>query len=189
MFYSLQGEGFHTGTAAVFIRFSGCNLKCSFCDTIHKNGKELSEDEIVDFVSKFPCNLVVITGGEPAMQLNESLVNKLHEIGKYVAVETNGTKKLPNNVDWVTVSPKESFVGTVGKVILNKANEIKVVFDTEKIIPDPTYGISADHYYIQPCDTGDFKKNKENIEFCINFIKQNPKWKLSIQTQKILNVQ
>jgi organic radical activating enzyme len=187
MFYSIQGEGYFTGNAAVFIRLSGCNIRCPFCDTRHIDYCELIEEKIVDFASKYPSRLVVITGGEPSLQLTDSFVDKLHEIGKFVAVETNGTRQLPHNVDWITVSPKQAFVGDAGKILLKSANEVKVVFDAVHEIND--YDICAEHYYIQPCDTGNFDKNKEIVNNCITFIKQNPKWKLSLQTQKILNVQ
>ena len=188
MFYSIQGEGYHTGTPALFIRLSGCNLKCPFCDTDHKGYDEMDEDEIAQFASKFEASLCVITGGEPALQLTETLVDYLHSVGCYVAVETNGTLPLPKNVDWVTVSPKQSYVGAKGKVVLDHVDELKVVFDAENPIEDPTFGIKADHYYVQPCDTKDPQKNEKNIEYCINFVKQNPLWKISLQTQKILNV-
>lgn len=187
IFYSIQGEGYHTGTAATFVRFSGCNLKCPFCDTDFSDYNDFSEDEIVDFVKKYPSKLVVITGGEPSLQLTYSLVEKLHDIGKYVCVETNGTRTLPENVDWITVSPKTAYVKNSGNVVLKNANEVKVVFDNVTEISD--YNINAEHYYVQPCDTGDLKKNECIIEKCINFIKDNPKWKLSLQTHKILNVQ
>lgn len=186
IFYSLQGEGYHTGTPATFIRFSGCNLKCPFCDTDFSEYTEMSEDEIVEEVCKNPATLVVITGGEPSLQLTFSLVDKLHLAKKYVAVETNGTKKLPQNVDWITISPKQTYVGEIGASIYNFADEVKVVFDGEHEISD--YNINADLYYIQPCDTSDEEKNKEIINRCVEYIKTNPKWKLSLQTQKILNV-
>ena len=189
MFYSIQGEGYYTGTPAVFIRLSGCNLACAFCDTKHQHGTDISEDAIADYASKFPASLVVITGGEPSLQLTESLVDKLHKSGKFVAIETNGTRTLPKNIDWITVSPKESYLGNAAKVIIKHADEVKVVFDVNTPIKDPTFGIVADHYYVQPCDTGYIKKNQENINFCINFVKNNPLWKISLQTQKILNVQ
>lgn len=189
MFYSIQGEGYYTGTPAVFIRLSGCNLACPFCDTEHGKGVDMTEDEIADFAAKYNASLVVITGGEPTLQLTESLVDKLHKLGKYVAIETNGTHTIPANVDWITVSPKETYVGNIGKVMIRKANEVKVVFDSKKPIKDPTFGIMADHYYAQPCDTGFIRPNKENMNYCIDFVKNNPLWKISIQTQKILNVQ
>lgn len=187
MFYSVQGEGFFTGNAAVFVRFSGCNLRCPFCDTLHQQSTDISEDEIVNFAYQYPSKLVVMTGGEPSLQLTESLVDKLKKIGKFVAVETNGTRELPCNVDWITLSPKTEYVDKKGCVVLNKANEVKVVFDGQHEIN--SYGVECQHYYIQPCDTGDSVKNKEIVNKCINFIKENPQWKLSLQTQKILNVQ
>lgn len=187
IFYSLQGEGYHTGIPASFIRFSGCNLKCPFCDTDFKSWKEMSEEDIVDAVKDNPSSLVVVTGGEPALQITSSLVDKLHNSGKYVAVETNGTKVLPDNVDWITMSPKIPFLRGCAALAYNHANEIKVVFDGVHDIDD--YGIHAEFYYLQPCDTGLEDKNREIINECVKFIKKNPKWRLSLQTQKILNVQ
>lgn len=186
IFYSLQGEGYHTGTPATFVRFSGCNLKCPFCDTDFKEYTEMTEDEIVAEVCKNPSRMVVITGGEPSLQLTFSLIDKLHQAKKYVAVETNGTKKLPQNVDWITVSPKQAYIGAAGQPIYHNADEVKVVFDGVHEVSD--YNINADLYYVQPCDTGDETKNKEIINECVEFVKKNPKWKLSLQTQKILNV-
>lgn len=188
MFYSVQGEGYFTGTPAIFIRFSGCNLKCPFCDTKHQYFWEVTEEEIVTFASKHPAELVVITGGEPSLQLKFSLVRKLHEIDKFVAVETNGTNPLPENVDWVTVSPKLPYIKQQCELAIKTANELKVVFDTRTPIEDPTFGIAAEHYFVQPCDTYNEKQNKENIRYCVEFVKQNPNWSISLQTQKILNV-
>lgn len=188
IFYSLQGEGYWTGTPAVFIRFSGCNLKCPFCDTNHQPYVEMTEEEIMDEVKKYPADLVVITGGEPALQLNNKMVELLHNAEKTVAVETNGTKELPKWVDWITVSPKELYVGKAGKVILTSADEVKIVLDDKVQHEDPTYGVRADWYFVQPCDTGDKERNKAIMQQCVEFIKKNPKWRLSLQTQKILNV-
>jgi len=186
IFYSIQGEGFHTGTPATFVRFSGCNLKCPFCDTDFKHSVEMSEEDIVDAVRENPSIFVVVTGGEPALQLTYSLVDKLHKAGKYVAVETNGTIKLPRNVDWITVSPKKSYLGDIAEPEYKFADEVKVVFDGKHEVCD--YGIIASCYYLQPCDTGNEEGNREITEKCVEFIKKNPKWKLSLQTQKILNV-
>lgn len=186
IFYSLQGEGFHTGTPATFVRLSGCNLKCPFCDTDFKEYTEMTEVEIVEEVCKNPASLVVITGGEPSLQLTYSLVDRLHEAGKIVAVETNGTKHLPYNVDWVTFSPKIAFVGKTGMSVLERANEVKVVFDGEHSISD--YGVASRWHFLQPCDTGDKARNDEIVKQCVEFIKKNPKWRMSLQTHKILNV-
>lgn len=123
IFYSLQGEGFYSGTPAVFIRFSGCNLKCSFCDTQHDDYADMTEDEIMYEVSKYPACHIVITGGEPALQITASLVGRLHAAGKYVQMETNGTSRLPADcgVDWITCSPKYR------PVRLEHIDELKVI--------------------------------------------------------------
>lgn len=191
IFYSLQGEGFYTGRAAVFIRLSGCNLKCPFCDTDFSDYKEMSEEEIVDTVCglSIKCGFVVITGGEPTLQDCTYLIDLLHQNGYYVAMETNGTRKPPYNVNWLTVSPKSSYVGNVGKLYVKECDELKVVAGENITANDFLNVILAEHYFIQPCDTGDANENKKIIENCVNFIKLNPKWKLSLQTQKILNVQ
>lgn len=188
IFYSLQGEGYYTGTAAVFVRLSGCNLKCPFCDTDFTQYTDMTEEQIVDAVCKLSteCQLVVITGGEPTLQDCTLLIDLLHQNNYKVAMESNGTRKPPFNVDWLTISPKQAFVGTTGQPNVVEANEVKVVFDNIHCITD--YGIDAQYYYVQPCDTGNDTVNKEIIEHCVEFIKKNPKWKLSLQTQKILNV-
>ena len=187
IFYSIQGEGYHTGTAAVFVRLSGCNLKCPFCDTNHQEGFEMTEEDIVSEVIKHPTSLVVITGGEPSLQLTDSLVDKLHSFMRFVAVETNGTRPLPENVDWITVSPKKSHVKG-GDVVLKKADEIKLVATMDTDSTDLVCCTSATHLFIQPCDTGDDTENRRIIEHCIELVKRYPEWRLSLQTQKILNV-
>lgn len=186
IFYSLQGEGYHTGTAAIFIRFSGCNLKCPFCDTIHQDGQMYSAEEIVAQIEEYPSNFVVLTGGEPTLQADEQLVALLHEWGYFVAMETNGTKFPPSNVDWVTLSPKDLFCHNA-QPVLSRTDEIKVVYNGKVFNEYPE--IRAKYRYIQPCDTGDEEKNKEITNQVVEFIKNNPQWKLSLQTQKILKVQ
>ena len=193
IFYSLQGEGFNTGTPAVFIRFSGCNLQCPFCDTQHQDGKEMTEGDIIEEVAHYKANLVVVTGGEPALQLTESLVEMLHFLGKTVAVETNGTIELPKNVDWITLSPKDAFLGEKATPILKNADELKLIFD-ENLCRDASQCVSkyahikVNHRFLQPCDTGDTEKNKEIIKKTIEFCKEHPEWRLSLQTHKILNI-
>ena len=188
IFYSIQGEGAHSGEAAIFVRLSGCNLRCPFCDTEHQPYQDLTEDEICAEIAKYPASLVVITGGEPTLQLTRSLVDKIHDLGKMVAIETNGTREVPRNVDWVTVSPKAPFVGEIGKPIIKTAQEVKIVLDDLHTYDDPTFGIVAARYFVQPCDTGDKAKNADILYRCIEFIKENPTWRLSLQTQKIINV-
>ena len=187
IFYSLQGEGFNTGTPAVFIRFSGCNLQCPFCDTQHQDGKEMTEGDIIEEVAHYKANLVVVTGGEPALQLTESLVEMLHFLGKTVAVETNGTVELPKNVDWITLSPKDAFLGEKAMPVLREADELKIVYDGENE-PKLYENIKINHRFLQPCDTGDTEKNKEIIKKTIEFCKEHPEWRLSLQIHKILNI-
>lgn len=188
IFYSIQGEGYNTGRAAVFIRLSGCNLKCPFCDTDFTNYTEMTQTEIVDEVLRqgAGCRLVVITGGEPTLYDCTALIDELHQNDFEVAMESNGTRKAPFNVDYLTISPKMSFVGEKGKPVVQSCFELKLIYDG-KITPS-LFGIKAKHYYLQPCDTGDVEENRRIQDECIDFIKKNPKWKLSLQTQKILRV-
>lgn len=188
IFYSIQGEGANSGCAAIFIRFSGCNLRCDFCDTEHQSYQDLTEEEIMQQISEYPAELVIITGGEPTLQLTTSLVDKLHKAGKTVAIETNGTRPVPRNVDWITVSPKSAFLGDVATPVIKTAQEVKIVLDDIHTYDDPTFGITATHYFVQPCDTANETRNRNIINRCIQFVKQNPSWKLSLQTQKILKV-
>ncbi len=184
IFYSLQGEGRFTGTPAVLIRFSGCNLACPFCDTDFKDFKEMSEEEIIDEIGKYPTNHIVITGGEPLLQLTASLVDKLHEAGKFVQVETNGTQPAPEgcDIDWITCSPKYR------PVILDRIDELKVVYKNKLQDMDKFSRIEAKVYSLQPCDTGNKEDNarllKETIDFCL----AHPKWHLSLQTHKIADI-
>ena len=190
IFYSLQGEGRWTGRPAVFIRFSGCNLKCPFCDTDFSKWQEMTEWEIMQQVQQeAPVKkglMVVLTGGEPTIQNLDKLVRLLHEEGYYIAIETNGTGRIPAGIDWVTISPKDAFVGAKGATVIKTCNELKVVF--EGIAPKVDLMMKADYYYLQPCDKGDAQLNEAITQQCVEFIKQNPKWQLSIQTQKILKV-
>lgn len=189
IFYSLQGEGYYTGTPAVFVRLSGCNLKCPFCDTDFSKHTDMTEEEIVDKVCQLSidCHFVVITGGEPTLQDTTLLIDMLHQNGYKVAMESNGTHKPPFNIDWLTISPKQPFLKQGGELVVKKCNELKLVYDG--IITPQTFGVKADYYYLQPCDTGDTMCNNEIVNQVVNYIKTNPIWKLSLQTQKILKVQ
>lgn len=185
IFCSIQGEGYHTGTPAIFIRFSGCNLRCPFCDTKHEEGQRMSDEEIIEKIKDYKPSLVVLTGGEPSLFIDESFVEKLHAIGKYVAIETNGTHKVPSNIDWITCSPKSDFCDKAD-VVVERCDELKVVYTYQNI--DKWLDIEALYYYLQPCDTKDEQKNKEMISSVVEKCIDNPKWRISLQTQKILNV-
>lgn len=189
IFHSLQGEGYNSGTPAVFIRFSGCNLQCPFCDTQHESGTEMTEQEVVEAVKHLaPCSsLVVITGGEPALQLTASLVDALHEIGKRVAVETNGTLPLPPNVDWITLSPKSAWLGDEAMPVLTRADELKVLYDGSHD-PSAFDFIAATYRFLQPIDTGDANRNATLMQQAADYCLQHPQWRLSLQIHKILNI-
>lgn len=187
IFYSIQGEGRFTGTPAIFIRFAGCNLACDFCDTDHEPHEVLSEEDIMQRIAAYPAAHVVLTGGEPTLQLTSSLLDKLHAAGKFVQIETNGTVALKDGleslIDWITCSPKHK------DVRIRRIDELKVVYQGQDM--SRYAGLQPTHpecRYLQPCDVKDCVANKENLNKTIDYIKANPKWKLSIQTQKILNV-
>lgn len=176
IFESLQGEGFHTGTPAVFVRFSGCNLACPFCDTDHRVFTEMTDEEIADATAQFKSELVVLTGGEPGLQVSERLVELLHAKGKRVAIETNGTCQLPAGIDWITVSPKDG-----SAPVLTTANEVKVVFQDGIDIEKWRTAIKADHYFLQPCSC-------KNTAETISYIMEHPQWRLSVQVHKYLGI-
>ena len=195
IFYSLQGEGHYTGTPAVFVRFAGCNLRCWFCDTDFEKGVEMSEDEIVETVLQYPTRYVVITGGEPTLQITASLCDKLHAHGLYLMMETNGTRPLPEGcqIDWITCSPKlidvEEGKRKIATIRLRHIDELKVVFEDSPTQDMSLYEqIPATEYRLQPCDTQDPLCNQAILNKTIKYILQHPKWKLSLQTHKILNV-
>lgn len=236
IFYSLQGEGRNTGRAAVFIRFAGCNLRCPFCDTEFDSYREVSAEEIIteaeaavggvddtgrthDTGGKtaghtFP--LVVLTGGEPTLQVDEAFVDLLHQHGYEVAMESNGTRPAPKNLDWLTVSPKDHGLTRLDlshdstRLDLKLPNEIKIVFDentnpeailselyrvepwpeSNHVKPWPSNSSRLKPWlYLQPCDTGDAERNKAITQACVEYIKQHPQWRLSLQTHKLIDIE
>lgn len=193
IFYSLQGEGQHAGTAAVFIRLSGCNLKCPFCDTDFHTYKEMTAQEIAEAVNKLSeSSMIVITGGEPSIQLDDNLIYFLRHrsvLPRYIAVETNGTGKLPDDIDWVTLSPKSQWQKK--PIILKEVSEIKTVMDEDTLAVDLLRMQEAYPNalcFVQPCDTDNKEKNETIIKRCVDFVKDYPQWRLSLQQQKILNI-
>ena len=189
IFLSLQGEGYHTGQAAVFVRFSGCNLRCPFCDTDFGTYSEMTAAEIVEEVQRLsddPRVLIILTGGEPSLQVDDALVAALRTTGKRLCIETNGTHSLPAGIDWITCSPKE---GT--RVILPRADELKVVYlphtpaasscTPSQDIEHWAKQIPATHLYLQPCSC-------QNTAEVIDYILRHPQWHLSLQTHKYLNI-
>ena len=186
IFYSLQGEGRNTGRAAIFIRFSGCNLRCPFCDTDFHDYTEMSDEDIVNAIAPYETRLVVLTGGEPTLQADAPFIALLHSHGYEVAMETNGTQPLPEGLDWSTVSPKALFTGAPGRPVVTRCNELKCIFDHTGRVED--FGIKADYYYLQPCDTGHPQADKQTLQACIQYILRHPKRQLSLQTHKLIGV-
>lgn len=175
IFYSLQGEGYHTGTPAVFIRFAGCNLKCTFCDTQHEKGTEMSDEEILAEVLKYPASMVILTGGEPGLWIDDALVDLLHRAERYVCIETNGTRPLPERIDWVTCSPKRG-----ATLQLKRMDEVKVVYEGQAL--DEYEQLPARHFFLQPCSGA-------NIPETVECVMRHPRWRLSLQTHKLIDIQ
>jgi len=198
IFYSLQGEGHNSGRAAVFIRFAGCNLRCSFCDTDFDSYREMTDGQILEAIAVYPARFVVLTGGEPTLQVDEAFVGLLHDKGYEVAMESNGLRPAPSNIDWLTVSPKgcipEHFLGKA-KQRVRMPDEIKIVFEDEtsfenlvKDLPlllEEAVGMRP-FLYIQPCDTGHQQRNALVVQACIDYVKRHPEWRLSLQTHKLV---
>ena len=186
IFYSIQGEGKHTGMPAVFLRLAGCSMGCDFCDTKYafSDGKEMNSLQILVALAQFPCKTVVITGGEPAEQDLPSLISALKSAGHIVHLETNGAKDCDvSKADFVCVSPKKY----VAKEMLAKADIIKLVVtpktDLEDLQKYYLYENEKTQIYLQP------EGNKqENIDLCVKLIKQHPSARLSVQLHKLINV-
>lgn len=193
IFYSLQGEGRWTGTPSVFVRFSGCNLKCDFCDTDHVDGVEMTARQIVERVRGAVSGLslfaevtdgihVVLTGGEPGLQVTDELIGLLHDDGWFVQIETNGTCRLPEGIDWVTCSPKGG-----GMPVAEHVDELKVVFDGRRDVSEYE-GLDAKVFSLQPMDVGDEAENVLIRERTVLYCMEHPLWHLSLQTHKLLGI-
>ena len=181
IFYSLQGEGFHTGRAAIFVRMSGCNLHCAFCDTDYSAFTLQTADQIAERVFAYstdPKTLIVLTGGEPSLQADAVLIDALHRHGQTIAIETNGTHPLPEGIDWVTISPKAG-----ATVVLTQVNEVKVVLTAETLpdLPQWLKRYPKAHHYLQPC-------SQQNTDETVAYILSHPAWRLSLQTHKYIHI-
>ena len=202
-YFTIQGEGFHTGRSAVFVRFAGCNLwsghekdrakaLCKFCDTDFVGidgpggGKFATASKLADHIlSKWPKGtntepFVVCTGGEPLLQIDSELVEALHDNKFEIAIETNGTIKPPQGIDWICVSPKAE-----SDVLINKGDELKLVYPQKGAEPSKYEHLEFDYFSLQPMDSDQLEENtKKTIEYC----NQHPLWRLSLQTHKFLGI-
>jgi 7-carboxy-7-deazaguanine synthase len=202
IFYTLQGEGANAGSAAVFCRFAGCNLwsgreqdrataTCQFCDTdfVGTDGtgggkfataKDLASAVVDAWTGGADNRLVVLTGGEPALQVDAALVEALHNEGFRIAIETNGTLPVVEGVDWICVSPK---AGTT--VVQTKGDELKLVYPQAGLMPDSVKAYTFAHRFLQPMDGPD---QDRNTEAAVRFCKSHPEWRLSLQTHKLIGI-
>ena len=203
LYYTLQGEGAHTGRPAVFCRFTGCNLWsgreedrhkaiCQFCDTDFwgmdgENGGRYEAEILAKKVKAlWPENItgsqpyVVCTGGEPLLQLDEELIEAFHQQGFEVAVETNGTIEAPKGLDWICMSPKANT-----EILLTAGNELKLIYPQEGAEPTLYEHLDFEHFYLQPMDSREIIENtKLTLEYCL----KHPRWRLSLQTHKWLEI-
>jgi 7-carboxy-7-deazaguanine synthase len=180
IFYSLQGEGIRTGTPNIFVRFSYCNLSCSFCDTPYNDvNMELGLEQLIEQIGSYPCKNIIFTGGEPTLQLDNELLAVLKEKGYYLAIESNGILQVPVLIDYVCVSPKSK------KFSQLEGDELKFVLKEGDKLPDRTGNFK--HYLISP-EMNYSTPNMKNINYCIELIKNNPEWRLSTQSHKFLNI-
>ena len=203
IFYTLQGEGAQAGLPAVFLRFSGCNLwtgreadrstaVCQFCDTDFVGTDGVNGDKFADAASlaakvaslwpqpSHDHRLVVCTGGEPLLQLDESAIHALHQHGFRIAVETNGTVKAPEGIDWICVSPKSD-----APLNQTSGQELKLVFPQSKARPELFEALDFDHFLLQPMDND---QQADNTRAAIQYCLDHPQWRLSLQTHKIIGI-
>jgi 7-carboxy-7-deazaguanine synthase (Cx14CxxC type) len=202
LFLTLQGEGAQTGMRAVFCRFAGCNLwtgreadrakaVCQFCDTDfvgtdgEGGGKFASAEALADAVlaawgPSETNRLVVCTGGEPLLQLDAPLIDALHARGFRIAVESNGTVEAPPGIDWLCISPKAG-----AETVQRAGDELKLVFPQPALMPDAVEGWDFAHFFVQPMDG---PAQAENIRAAIDWCLRNPKWRLSLQTHKVVGI-
>ncbi len=202
IFKTLQGEGAHSGRAAVFCRFAGCNLWsgreqdrataiCSFCDTDFVGidgtggGRFGDADALADAVEREwqggqDGRYVVLTGGEPLLQVDTALVDALHARGFEIGVETNGTQDAPAGLDWICVSPKSD-----APVKLTRGHELKLVYPQPKAPPEAFAGLDFDHFFLQPMDSSDADAN---LAATIKYCTENPRWRLSLQSHKMIGI-
>jgi 7-carboxy-7-deazaguanine synthase len=203
IFYSLQGEGAQVGRPAVFCRLAGCNLwsgreedrstaVCRFCDTDFVGGDGLgggrfeSATQLATAIwAQWPqgsveAPFVVLTGGEPTLQVDEPLLQALHALRCRVAIETNGTRQLPNGLDWVCVSPKART-----QLQVTRGNELKLVFPQLEVRPTEFESLAFEHWFLQPMDG---PKLEENTKAVLRYCLDHPKWRMSLQTHKLLGV-
>ncbi|HHW7569478.1 TPA: 7-carboxy-7-deazaguanine synthase QueE [Mannheimia haemolytica] len=194
IFESLQGEGFNTGMPAIFVRFGKCNLTCPWCDTNYNQFEQWTLSDILAKVRDYSAKNVIITGGEPTIQPNLSLLlNQLKKEGYFLAIETNGLKEVPAQIDYIATSPKRMYQEKYQRRCIEFANEVRIVVDGEVqgFCEQIESQIKAEHYYLSPCEVEGKMNLLETITQLglLNQRSNKPKWQLSIQTHKIVGIE
>ena len=189
IFHSVQGEAFHAGVPHVFIRFGNCNLRCEWCDTDFLTYDEMELENIVQKVLSYNCKRVIFTGGEPCLQDLDSIGKALKQYGINLSVETNGTIKVPEIIDWICVSPKDQLYPDVG-IKQRVGDELKVVYCGQDLALYDELKEGFDHLFIQPCyfENESVEWNGKNFAQTENLVKENQDWRLSLQTHKWMGV-
>lgn len=186
IFYSLQGEGGRVGEPSIFIRLTKCNLACSFCDTDFAEGDEMSVAEILEAIKAFETKWIIWTGGEPTIQLNDEILIVFREAGYKQAIETNGTRRVPSLIDYITCSPKQNYEDIRNKI--PQVNEIRLPVQVGETLPDVSVFPPSDKYFVSPVFDGN-QPNMDNINYCVDLVKANPEWTLSLQMHKLINIE
>ena len=185
-FYSLQGEGGRQGAASIFIRLSGCNLKCDFCDTDFSGGEDMSWEAILFLIEQYPCRWIVWTGGEPSLQLTDACLLFFKQAGYSQAVESNGYNRLSELLDYTVVSPKGQ--KDYARKINPRVNEIRLPVQENDCIPPLESLPKAEYYFLSPIFTENQAETKANIDYCVKQVLQCPEWRLSLQVHKWIGI-
>ena len=191
IFHSVQGEGFHAGIPSIFIRFGGCNLRCPWCDTDFDIWTDMNIAEIVNELSKYDCDRIIFTGGEPALQDLVTLSSYLKPLGYYLSIETNGTIPIPEGIiDWICVSPKDQEYVNL-KIKQRIGDELKVVYVGQDLTMYDDLKKGFDNLFLQPLYDEGQNTEWNGLSFHSTFekVRSNPEWRLSLQTHKWMGVE
>ena len=189
IFHSVQGEAFHAGIPHVFIRFGNCNLRCEWCDTDFLTFEEMQLEDIVNQVLQYNCKRVIFTGGEPCLQDLDTIGAELKKHDINLSVETNGTMPVPEIIDWICVSPKDQVYPNVA-IKQRTGHELKVVFCGQDLSMYDDLKQGFEHHFIQPCymENDSVEENGRSFAMVEKIVKDNPEWRLSLQTHKWMGV-
>jgi len=189
IFHSVQGEAFHAGIPHVFIRFGNCNLRCEWCDTDFLTFEEMQLEDIVNQVLQYNCKRVIFTGGEPCLQDLDTIGAELKKHDINLSVETNGTIPVPEIIDWICVSPKDQVYPNVA-IKQRTGHELKVVYCGQDLSMYDDLKQGFEHHFIQPCymENDSVEENGRSFAMVEKIVKDNPEWRLSLQTHKWMGV-